>query len=138
MPAKMILHEGGNEVVAMIVTRLAAQLERDICLRTCGFQQVRAKLLIQERIGVTNVDQEIRKSRPILNQRDSIMLAPCLLVAAEIASECLDAPWDLRGCDDGGEGAGGAVARGVRKRHGQGAVAAHRVPENGLPFEIGR
>jgi hypothetical protein len=122
MPAKMILHEGGNEVVAMIVPTLAAQLERDICLRTFSFQQVRAKLLIQERIGITNVDQEIRKPRPILNQRDSIMLAPCLLVAAEIASECLDAPWDLRGCDDRRKRTGGAVARGIRKRHSQGAV----------------
>ena len=103
MPAKMILHEGRNEVVAVVISALASQLERDIGLRTCTLQQFRAKLLFQERIGITNVDQEIRKSGAVLNQRDGVVLAPSFLVAAKITSERLDAPWDLRGRHDRGK-----------------------------------
>jgi hypothetical protein len=79
MPAKVISHEGGNEVVAVVIPALATQVERDIGLRACTLQQFRAKLLVQERIGVTDVDQEIRKSGPILNQGNGIVLAPSLL-----------------------------------------------------------
>ena len=56
VPAKMILHEGGNEVVAVIVAAVAAQLERNVCLGARTFQQFRAQLLVEEWIGLTYID----------------------------------------------------------------------------------
>ena len=62
MPAQMIAHEGGDEVIAVVVTGLAAQVERDIRLLASALQQFRAKLFGQERVGVAVVDQQIGKA----------------------------------------------------------------------------
>src|SRR4029077_13837556 len=113
MPAHVIGHEGGNEVLAVVIAALATQIQRDTGLCTGPLQQFRAKLLLQERICIADIYQEIRKSGAVLDQRDGIMLAPRFLLVAEITSECLDAPGDLRGRDDRREGAGSAVAIGV-------------------------
>src|SRR5438552_18794300 len=66
------------------------------------------------------------------------MLAPCLLVVAEIASQRLDAPRYLRGSNDRRKGAGGAVPVGIAECDGQRTVAAHGVTEDRLPPGIGR
>ena len=66
------------------------------------------------------------------------MLAPSGFVCAEIAGERLDAPRHLRWRDNRRESARGAIAIRVAQRHGQGAVAAHGVTENGLPDGIDR
>src|SRR3981081_3142130 len=62
MPTQVIGHEGGNEVVAVVVTLLATEGERDSRVRTCTFQQFRAKLFPQKRIGIADIDQKIGKS----------------------------------------------------------------------------
>ena len=64
------------------------------------------------------------------------MPAPGLLVVAEIASQCLDAPRHLRGRNDRRKGAGGAVAIGMAQCDRQCAVTAHRMTEDGLPVGI--
>src|ERR1700737_1701930 len=110
MPTKVIGHEGGNEIVAVVVALLETEGQVNSCLRTCTFQQFRAKLFRQERIGIAAVDQKIGKSGAVLDQSNRIMLAPCFSIVAEIASQRLDAPRDLRGCYDRRESAGGAVA----------------------------
>src|SRR6476620_273099 len=97
MPTQVIGHEGGNEVVAVVITLLETEGERDTCLRTCTFQQFRAKLFHQERIGITTVYQKIEKSGAVLDQRDCIMLSPCCPTVTEITSQRLDTPGDLRG-----------------------------------------
>src|SRR5947207_15100576 len=61
------------------------------------------------------------------------MLAPCLLVVAEIASQRLDAPRYLRGSNDRRKGAGGAVPVGIAECDGQRTVASHGVTEDRLP-----
>ena len=78
-----------------------------------ALQQFRAKLLGQKLIGVAIVHQQIGKSRAVLDQRNRIMLAPGLLVVAEIAAQRLDAPRHVRGSDDRRKGAGGAVTVGM-------------------------
>src|SRR4030081_3406443 len=80
MPAQMVVHEGGDEVIAVIVTALAAQGERNVRFLAGSLQQLRAKLFGQERIGVAIVHQQIGKSGSVLDQRDRIMPAPGLLV----------------------------------------------------------
>src|SRR5882724_869586 len=100
VPAQVIGHEGGNEEVAVVIAALQTKGERDCGLRTCAFKQFRAKLFRQERIGIADIDQKIRKSGAVLDQRDCIMLAPCFLIVAEITSQRLDTPRDLRGCYD--------------------------------------
>ncbi len=102
MPTQLIGHEGGNEVVAVVIPFLATEGEWDACLRTCSFQQFRAKLFPQKRIGIADIDQKIGKSGAVLDQSNRIMLAPCFSIVSEIASQRLDAPRDLRGrCNRG-------------------------------------
>jgi hypothetical protein len=60
----------------VVITGLDTAGEGDTCLRTCAFEQFRAKLLRQERIGIAAVDQKIGKFGAVLDQRDCIMLAP--------------------------------------------------------------
>src|SRR3954454_611736 len=134
----MILHEGGNEVVAVIVAAVAAQLERNVGLSARTFQQFWAKLLVQERIGITYVDQEIRKSRPVLKQGDGIMLAPSARISAEIASERLDAPRNLGGRDNRRKGGRGAKRTGIGKRYRQPAMTAHRMAQDRFAGQIVR
>src|SRR6185295_3051404 len=123
----MVGHEGGNKVVAVVVTALQAEIERDARLRAGAFEQFRAKLFLQEWVGVADVDQEIRKSRAVLDQRDRVMLAPRRFVVAEITAQRLDAPWRLRWRGDRRKYAGRAVTAGIRQRDRQRAVAAHRM-----------
>src|SRR5258707_1300621 len=52
VPAQMVFHEGGDEVVAVVVAGLAAQGERNFSLLAGGLQQLRAQLLFQKRIGI--------------------------------------------------------------------------------------
>src|SRR5258708_11360092 len=62
MPAQVIFHEGGNEIVAVVVTGLETKGQGDLGLRAGAFQQFRAKLLGQEAVGIAAVHQEIEKS----------------------------------------------------------------------------
>src|ERR1700738_3688167 len=119
MPAHMIGHEGGNEVVAMVIAGLATESERDACLRACTLQQFRAKLFRQERISIAYIDQKIGKPGAVLDQKNRIMLTPGIYVVAQVACQRLDAPGDLRGGCDRRKGAGGPVAPGGGERDRQ-------------------
>src|ERR1700687_3009125 len=124
MPAQMILHEGGNEVVAVVVAAVETKDEGDFRLRTCLLEQFQAKLLHQERVGIAAIDEKIGKPGAVLDQRDGVMLAPRFPAIAEITPQRLDAPRYLRGRHDWRKSAGGAVTIGVAQRDGQRAVAA--------------
>src|SRR3954453_22009193 len=51
MPAQVIGHERRDKIIAMIVTGLTPQRQRNPRLRTRGFQQLRPQFLFEERIG---------------------------------------------------------------------------------------
>ena len=55
----MVGHEGGNKVIAVVVTALQAQIKRDARLRAGSFQQFGAKLFLQERIRIADIDQKV-------------------------------------------------------------------------------
>jgi hypothetical protein len=95
VPAQVIFHEGRYEVVAVVIAGLAAEHEWNFRFRTCVLQQFGAKLGSQELIGVANIDKKIGKPRAILDQRDGIVLAPCVARLAEISAQRLDPPWHL-------------------------------------------
>src|SRR5436190_5433517 len=100
MPAQVIRHEGGNEVVAVVVAFLHPQGERDGRLGAGTFQQFRTELFLQKWVGVSDIDQEFGKSGAVLDQRNRVMLAPRLLVASEIAAKRFYAPRHLRRSTD--------------------------------------
>ena len=54
----MIFHEGGNEVVAVVVAGLHAQAEGDPGLRAGLTEQFGAKLFGKERIRIAEVDHD--------------------------------------------------------------------------------
>src|SRR5262249_41691228 len=97
MPMQMVAHEGRNEVIAVVISRLASQRQRDIGLAAGGLQQFRLELLLEEIIGLADVDQEAGKLRAVLDQRHRVVAAPIVLVRPEIAGQRLDAPGHLRG-----------------------------------------
>ena len=79
----MIAHERRDEIIAVVVATLAAQCNGNVRFLTGALQQFRAKLLGEELVGVAIIDQKFGKPGAILDQGDSVMLAPGLLVAAE-------------------------------------------------------
>src|ERR1700742_2010384 len=95
MPAQMIAHEGGDEIVAVIVTFLPAQGEGDAGLLAGRLQQIWPELLLHKLIGIAVVDQKFAKFRAVLDQGDRIVLAPASLVVAEIAAKRLGPPGHL-------------------------------------------
>src|SRR5215475_7737939 len=92
VPAQMIGHEGGDEIIAVIVAALTPQRKANAGLLACHMQQFGLELLGQELIGIAIVDQEFGKPRAVLDQRHGVVFAPGLPVAAEIAAKRLDAP----------------------------------------------
>src|SRR6202011_3035276 len=100
MPTHVIGHESRNEVVAVVIAGMATEGERYACLRACTFEQFRAKLFRQERIGIADIDQKIGKSGAVLDQKNRIMLAPSIYAVAQVTCQRLDSPRNLRGgCD---------------------------------------
>ena len=82
---EMIRHEGGNEIIAVIIA--LAHVEGEIDVR-CGagvLQQMRAQFLIQKRVCPALVYQQRADPGAILDQGDCIMLSPRFAVVAEIS-----------------------------------------------------
>lgn len=58
--AQVVVHEALDEVVAVVVARVAAQRERLAHGRAGGLEQVRVQLLGQEFVGQALVDEDAR------------------------------------------------------------------------------
>src|SRR5207237_5507035 len=138
VPAQMIFHECGYEIIAVVVAGLTAEQQWNLRLRAGALQKLGAKLLGQELIGVADIDQQIREPSTVLDERDGIVSAPSRTVIAEIPAERLDAPWHLRRRDNRRKGAGGAIAIGMPQRNREGTMATHRMPKDRLSFGIDR
>src|SRR5689334_2849983 len=92
VPPQMIGHEGGDEIIAVVVAALTPEREANAGLLACCVQEFGLELLGQELIGIAIVDQKLGKLGAVLDQRDGVVVAPGLLVVAEIASKRLDTP----------------------------------------------
>ena len=91
----MIVHERRYEVIAVIISWLAAENEGNVRLRTRVLKQFGAQLFGEEWIGVADIDEEIGKLCAIFDKRDSIVLAPCISRLAKVSAQRLDPPWHL-------------------------------------------
>jgi hypothetical protein len=116
MMLQMILHEGLDEIIAMVVAFMAAQAQGMANLGTDLFKHVRVKLFFQEFVGQTLIDQDFRTAgvagmEPHENAR--IMLFPSLAVTAQISAERLFAPGAFRWRADRRERRNRAVKAGV-------------------------
>ena len=116
MVRDVLAHEAGHEVVAVVVTRLAAQGQRVACLGAGGLQQLGAQLLGQKIIGIALVDQQGQALLGMGNQGHRVVRGPGAAVIAQVGGERLLPPGHLAGRDDGGEGADAAVAARVAQR----------------------
>src|SRR4051794_26270543 len=101
MPAQMLGHERRDEVVTMVVSRLDAERQRDAGLRACSFEKLRPQFLFDERVCITDVDEEFRDSSTAFDERDGVVAGPARAVFAEISRQSLLAPRDLRRRDNG-------------------------------------
>jgi hypothetical protein len=80
---QVIFHEGGDEVVAVVVALLHAQLERLIGARLA--QQLRAELAFEELIPGALIDQQRARKAPRAQQLDRVVLRPGGAIFAEVA-----------------------------------------------------
>src|SRR6185369_15616512 len=103
----------------MVVTRLAAQGQCDPGVGAWCFEQVGPQLLFDERVCVSDVDEQFIYARTILDQRDGIVLPPCGAIIAEIAGKCLLPPRHLAWRDDRREGGDATEATRIAQRDGQ-------------------
>ena len=112
MVPQMVFHEGADEVVAVVVTGVAAQGQRLGSRFTGLLQQVRVQLLGQELVGQPLVHQDaLGKQRrqatgvALADQLGRVVRGPGTTVWAQVASESFLAPRALHGRADGRDGA---------------------------------
>ncbi len=92
MPAQMVVHEAGDEVIAVVVTGLSAQRQRDARFGASLLEQFGAQLRREELVGVADIHQQVRDLCAVVDQRHGVVLAPGLVILAEVAAQGLDAP----------------------------------------------
>ena len=57
VPAKMLMHEGRNEIIAVIISGLHPKREIDTGVRTGFGEKFGAQLLLQEAVGLALIDE---------------------------------------------------------------------------------
>lgn len=72
---EVIVHEGRNKVVAVIVARMSAQHQRLTDLVTRGFKGFGVQLGRQEFVGQTLIDQDASRVRRRIFERISRLLS---------------------------------------------------------------
>src|SRR5215217_752550 len=130
---QVVLHERGDEVVAVVIPLMDAQRERLPRGVASLLQQLRLELLLEELVARALVHQQ--RGKPRLRGADElrgVVLAPRGSVLAQVALERLLSPGHAHGRDDGREGGHGAVALRIAQRAHQRAMASHGVPEDAL------
>src|SRR5688500_14708899 len=96
----MVLDEGRDEIIAVVVAELHAEGEVDAGGAASVGEQLRAKLALEEIIGAALVDEDLRYPRAVLDQGDRVVGAPGRAIGAEIEGERLLAPRHAAGRDD--------------------------------------
>ena len=77
MPGQMIGHERRDEIITVVVSRLAAQRQRDAgLLRMLASSNSGRNSFSMNGSAVADIDEDFFDARAILDQRDRIVLAP--------------------------------------------------------------
>jgi len=91
MPAQMVFHEGGYEIIAVVVAGPAAKCQRDRSQCAGAFQQLGAELLGEKLVGISDIHQKVGEPCAILDQRNRVVASPCRLVVAKVSAQRLGA-----------------------------------------------
>src|ERR1700733_14723005 len=126
----MIRHEGLNEVVAVIVARLQAQVQRLARLRGGGGELLRQQLFGEKWVARALVDENVPGKLPARDEFAGVVFAPCLGVLAQIIAEGLLAPGALHGRRNGRECGNRPKRLRIAQRAHQRAVPAHGMTED--------
>src|SRR4051794_26229819 len=100
MPAQMVVDERLDEPVRVVVAGLSPEGQGNAGAGAGGFQQLWLQLGLEERIGLSLVDQQFGQSRAIVDQGARVVLPPGVAVLAEVAAERLFAPRAVHRRDD--------------------------------------
>src|SRR5688572_2815389 len=105
--AQVVLDEGRNEVVAVVVTRLPPQRQRVAGILAGLLETIRHQLLLEELVGEPLVHEQWRPARHRGQRADQfagVMGFPGLAVRAEVSRERLLAPGAMHWRRDRREG----------------------------------
>ena len=122
----------------MVVALLKPERQRDSDRRTCLLQKLRAQFLFDERVGRSDIDEQLGQPRPVLDERDGVVSAPRRVIVAEIAGKRLLSSRYLRRRDDRCEGRDASEPLGEIESDRQRAVPAHRMAGDPLAISIDR
>src|SRR5215218_5813497 len=92
MPAEMILHEGRDEEVGVVVAVLVPQRERDAGSRACRLQKLGLQLAGEEGVGRALVDEDVGQAGAIGDQGACVVGPPRIAIGSKVARERLLAP----------------------------------------------
>mmetsp|Transcript_1920 Transcript_1920/g.5834 ORF Transcript_1920/g.5834 Transcript_1920/m.5834 type:complete len:356 (+) Transcript_1920:1211-2278(+) len=128
MKAQVVLDEGGDEVVRVVVALLHPERQRDAPLVAGRLQSPWLQLILEEIVASSLVHEQPHGwSAVLLHQLDGVVLLPALLVGPQVEGQGLLSPRAVRRVRDGGEGGDGPVGAWILQRDGQGAVSTHAV-----------
>src|SRR3712207_3294476 len=135
----MILHEGGYEVVAVVVALVPPEAQGLVGLSARALENLRVELLIQELVRCALIHEYAAAvgERALADQLARIVLAPFFLVGAKVSRERLLAPRRARRRGYGGKRGDASVPVWVLEGDGESAVATHRVSEDAPCVRLG-
>src|SRR3984957_6518255 len=128
--AQMVRHESLNEIIAVIVAGLHAQIQRLPGFGRGSGEFFRLELLDQELVPRTLIDEDGSGERLAYHEFAGIVVAPAAGILSQVIGERLFAPRALHRRRNRRESGNRFIAVRIAQRAHQGAVAAHRVTEN--------
>src|SRR5688500_1631476 len=128
--AQVIVHEGRDEEVAVVVALVDAQLERLSRAGACRLEELGLELALEELVAGPLVDEELARKRALREQRDRVVFGPAVPSFAEVARERLLPPGHLARRHNRRERRNRSVLAREPKRDRERSVAAHRVTED--------
>src|ERR671932_427710 len=138
MPPKVILYEGRNKEVGVIIALPIPEGQRNACLRTRFLQKTGFELTSKKRVVRSLVHKELREPRAILDESATVVGSPGRTIRTKIPRQGLFAPGAIhRGCDRS-ESRHGRKPAGVFQCDRDCAVASHRMPHNALTAHVSR
>ena len=141
MVLQVVVDERLDEVVAVVVPRVAAQREGLANLRARDLEQMGVQLPFQKLVRQALVDEDAARvggQGLVFHQHGGIVLTPAGAVCTQVAGERLLAPGALGGRADGRKGREGFEPPRVAQGQGERAVPAHRVAKNAQALPVDR
>ena len=92
MVGQVVRHEGGDEVVAVVVARMPPQAQGMACFLASSLQNLRIELLGQKLVRLALVDQQRQTLLGLFHQFAGVVGRPGAAILTEISGEGLLAP----------------------------------------------